>query len=81
MTSRVKLRPDTVFIDADTVRNLELVSNTLSNKSTNTLYGEQQVYSGSACSYQVYSIPATRRWVLDCFDPTSSIHLGVGRPS
>jgi DNA mismatch repair protein MSH4 len=34
------LTTDTVFIDAETVRNLELVTNQLSNKTTNTLFGE-----------------------------------------
>jgi DNA mismatch repair ATPase MutS len=33
---------DNVFIDTDTVRNLELVTNQLSNKATNTLYGERE---------------------------------------
>jgi len=35
-----KLKKGTLFIDVDTARNLELVKNNLTHKTSNTLYGQ-----------------------------------------
>lgn len=37
---RDKLKKGTLFIDVDTARNLELVKNNITHKTSNTLYGQ-----------------------------------------
>jgi DNA mismatch repair protein MSH4 len=59
-----RLKKGTLFIDVDTARNLELVKNNITHKTSNTLYG-QSGYS-HVLKVQASSTTARHQWDREC---------------
>jgi len=59
-----RLKKGTLFIDVDTARNLELVKNNITHKTSNTLYG--QSCSSHLLIAQASSITARHQWDREC---------------
>jgi len=59
-----KLKAGTLFIDVDSARNLELVKNNITHKTSNTLYGEPDC--SRALTVQASSIIARHQWDREC---------------
>jgi DNA mismatch repair protein MSH4 len=59
-----KLKAGTLFIDVDTARNLELVKNNITHKTSNTLYGQSS--SSHVLIAQASSITARHQWDREC---------------
>jgi DNA mismatch repair protein MSH4 len=61
---RAKLKKGTLFIDVDTARNLELVKNNITHKTSNTLYGQSGF--SHVLILQASSITARHPWDREC---------------